>query len=138
MMLLVSDLARKKEEASDAGIGDAGRASEDIAAASAGRVGAPQTRSAQDDTYLREHFGESDPEGRHSGEAGGDVPKEVGVAAAHQGGFRSTTGGGVAAGYAGGVGIPAVRAGYQSVKYSSPPFGGKAKRTSNRGSKISV
>ena len=49
------------------------------------------------------------------------------VAAAHQGGFSSTTGGGVAAGYAGGFGVPAMGAGYQSVKYSSPPFDGKAK-----------
>ena len=55
-------LGTQEEESSDAEGGDAGRASEDIAAASAGRVGAPQTRSAQDDTYLREHFGESDLE----------------------------------------------------------------------------
>ena len=90
-MLLVSDLVRKKEEASDAGIGDAGRASEDIAAAPVGHGGAPQNGSAQEGTYLREPFGESGPEGRHSGEAGGYVPQEVRVAAAHQGGFSSTT-----------------------------------------------
>ena len=41
LMLLIGDMARKKEESSDAGVGDAGRASEDIAAASADRVGSP-------------------------------------------------------------------------------------------------
>ena len=127
LALLISGMARKKEESSAAEVGDADRASEDIAAASAGRVGTPQAGSAQDGTYLREPFGESGPEGRHSGEAGGYVPQEVRVAAAHQGGFSNTTGGGVAAGYAGGFGVPAMGAGYQSVKYSSPPFDGKAK-----------
>ncbi|CAB1117852.1 unnamed protein product [Ectocarpus sp. CCAP 1310/34] len=79
LTLLVGELTRKEEEPSDARGSDAGRgdARESAAAASAGvQEGASQTGSAQDDMYLRERFGDSGPEGRHSGEAGGYVPQE--------------------------------------------------------------
>ena len=129
LTMLVSELVRKKEEPSDAGIGaagsvagvgDADRGSEDLAAAdSASLGGAPQVGSAQDETYLRNSFRESGPDGRHSGEAGNYVPHQVRVAAAHQGGFGGTAAGGAAAGYAGGFGVPIVGAAYQSVKIHS-------------------
>lgn len=131
LTLLVGELTRKEEEPSDARGSDAGRSDprESAAAASAEvQEGASQTGSAQDDTYLRERFGASGPEGRHSGEARGYVPQEVRVAASHNpGGLSSSIGGGAAAGFAGGIGIPVGSAGYQSVRYSSPPFEGKAK-----------
>ncbi|CAB1099240.1 unnamed protein product [Ectocarpus sp. CCAP 1310/34] len=88
--------------------------------------GAPWTGSAQDGRYLREPVRESGPSRRHSGEAGGFVPQEVRVAAAHSQGYSSAMGdGGAAVGFGYGATTPAT--GYQSVRYTSPPFSGKSK-----------
>jgi len=110
------------------GVADRGGATES-AAARAARVqeGAPRPGSARDDEYPREHFRESGPSGRHSGEAGGFDPREVRVAAAHnQGGYSSSMeGGGTAVGFGYGATTPAM--GYQSARYTSPSFSGKAK-----------
>ena len=132
LTMMMAELVSKKEESSgtEESAADRGDAKESAAAGSAGaQGGAPQQiGSARDETYLRESSRESGPEGRHSGEAGGFVPREVSVAAAHnQGGFGSTIGSGAAAGFGGVFGVPAVGAGYQSVRYASPPFDGKAK-----------
>ncbi|CAB1107644.1 unnamed protein product [Ectocarpus sp. CCAP 1310/34] len=135
LMSLVEDAmkASKKEEPAGTmeGAADCGDARESAAAESTNAEGgAPWTGSAQDGRYLREPIRESGPSGRHSGEAGalspkrGFVPQEVRVAAAHNQDNSSAMGdGGVGFGY--GATTPAT--GYQSVRYTSPPFSGKSK-----------
>ncbi|CAB1103996.1 unnamed protein product [Ectocarpus sp. CCAP 1310/34] len=71
--------ASKKEEPAGTmeGAADRGDARESAAAESTNAEGgAPWTGSVQDGRYLREPVRESDPSGRHSGEAGGFVPQE--------------------------------------------------------------
>ncbi|CAB1112606.1 unnamed protein product [Ectocarpus sp. CCAP 1310/34] len=107
LMSLVEDTmkASKREEPAGTmeGAADRGDARESAAAESTNvEGGAPWTENAQDGRYLREPVRDSGPSGRHSGEAGGFVRQEVRVAAAHN-------------------------QGYQSVRYSSPPFSGKWK-----------
>ncbi|CAB1099179.1 unnamed protein product [Ectocarpus sp. CCAP 1310/34] len=130
-MSLVEDTMRanKKEEPAGVmeGAADRGDARESAAAESTNAEGgAPWTGSAQDGRYLREPVRESGPSGRHNGEAGGSVPQEVRVAAAHNQGYSTAmgdSGGGAGFGY--GATTPAT--GYQSVWYTSPPFSGKSK-----------
>ncbi|CAB1111335.1 unnamed protein product [Ectocarpus sp. CCAP 1310/34] len=119
--------ASKKEEPARTmeGAADCGDARESAAAESTNAEGgAPWTGSAQDGRYLREPVRESGPSGRHSGEAGGFVPQEVRVAAAHNQDYSSAMGDG-AVGFGHGATTPAT--GYQSVRYTSPPLSGKSK-----------
>ncbi|CAB1107168.1 unnamed protein product [Ectocarpus sp. CCAP 1310/34] len=131
VMSLVEDTmkARKKEEPAGTieGAADRGDARESAAAESTNAEGgAPWTGSAQDGRYLREAVGESGPSGRHSSEVGGFVPQEVRVAAAHNQDYCSAMGDdGAAVGLGYGTTTPAM--GYQSVRYTSPPFSGKSK-----------
>ncbi|CAB1118433.1 unnamed protein product [Ectocarpus sp. CCAP 1310/34] len=131
LISLVEDTmkASKKEEPAGTMEGAADRrdAMESAAAESTNAEGgAPWTGSAQDGRYLREPVRESGPSERHSGEAGGFVPQEVRVAAAHIQGYCSVTGdGGAAVGFGYGATTPAT--GYQSVRYTSPPFSVKSK-----------
>ncbi|CAB1114294.1 unnamed protein product [Ectocarpus sp. CCAP 1310/34] len=131
LMSLVEDTmkASKKEEPAGTmeGAADRGDARESAAAESTNAEGgAPWTGSAQDGGYLREPVRESGPSGRHSSEAGGFVPQEVRVAAAHNQDYSSAMGdGGAAVGFGYGATTPAT--GYQSVRYTSPPFNGKSK-----------
>ncbi|CAB1114781.1 unnamed protein product [Ectocarpus sp. CCAP 1310/34] len=131
LMSLVEDTmkASKREEPAGTmeGAADRGDARESAAAESTNAEGgAPWTGSAQDGRYLREPVRESGPSGRHSGEAGGFVPQEVRVAAAHNQDYSSAMGdGGAAVGFGYGATTPAT--GYQSVRYTSPPFSGKSK-----------
>ncbi|CAB1099568.1 unnamed protein product [Ectocarpus sp. CCAP 1310/34] len=106
---------------------DRGDARESAAAESTNAEGgAPWTGSAQDGRYLREPVRESGPSGRHSGEAGGFVPQEVRVAAAHNQDYSSAMeDGNAAVGF--GYGATTLATGYQSVRYTSPPFSGKSK-----------
>ncbi|CAB1099180.1 unnamed protein product [Ectocarpus sp. CCAP 1310/34] len=131
LMSLVEDTMRasKKEEPAGTmeGAADRGDARESAAAESTNAEGgAPWTGSAQDGRYLPEPVRESGPSGRHSDEAGGSVPQEVRVADAHNQGYSTAMGGGGAAvGFGYGATNPAT--GYQSVRYTSPPFRGKSK-----------
>ncbi|CAB1112173.1 unnamed protein product [Ectocarpus sp. CCAP 1310/34] len=131
LMSLVEDTmkASKKEEPAGTmeGAADRGDARESAAAESTNAEGgAPWIGSAQDGRYLREPVRESGPSGRHSGEAGGFVPQEVRVAAAHNQDCRSAMGdGGAAVGLGYEATTPAT--GYQSARYTSPPFSGKSK-----------
>ncbi|CAB1106864.1 unnamed protein product [Ectocarpus sp. CCAP 1310/34] len=131
LMSLVEDTkkASKKEEPAGTmeGAADRGDARESTAAESTNAEGgAPWTGSAQNGRYLREPGRESGPSGRHSGEAGGFVPQEVRVAAAHNQDYSSVMGdGGAAVGFGCGDTTPAT--GYQSVRYTCPPFSGKSK-----------
>ncbi|CAB1120976.1 unnamed protein product [Ectocarpus sp. CCAP 1310/34] len=131
LMSLVEDTMKtsNKEEPAGTmeGAADLGDARESAAAESTNaEVGAPWTGSAQDGRYLREPVRECGPSGRHSGEAGGFVPQEVRVAAAHHQDYSSAMeDGGAAVGFGYGATTPAT--GYQSVRYTSPPFSGKSK-----------
>ncbi|CAB1110214.1 unnamed protein product [Ectocarpus sp. CCAP 1310/34] len=131
LMSLVEDTMKesKKEEPAGTMEGAADRrdARESAAAESANAEGgAPWTGSAQDGRYLDEPVRESGPSGRHSCEAGGFVSQEVRVAAAHNQDFGCAMGdGGAAVGFGYGATTPAT--GYQSVRYTSPPFSGKSK-----------
>ncbi|CAB1112065.1 unnamed protein product [Ectocarpus sp. CCAP 1310/34] len=124
LMSLVEDTteASKKEEPAGTmeGAADRGDARESAAVESTNAEGgAPWTGSAQDGRYLREPVRESGPSGRHSGEAGGFVPQEVRLAAAHNQDYCSAMGdGGAAVGFGYGATTPAT--GYQSVRYTSP------------------
>ncbi|CAB1106082.1 unnamed protein product [Ectocarpus sp. CCAP 1310/34] len=126
-MSLVEDTmkASKMEEPAGTmeGAADRSDARESAAAESTNAEGgAPWTGSAQDGEPVRE----SGPSGRHRGEAGGFVPQEVKVAAAHNQGYSSAMGdGGAAVDFGYGATTPAT--GYQSVRYTSPPFSGKSK-----------
>ncbi|CAB1107606.1 unnamed protein product [Ectocarpus sp. CCAP 1310/34] len=115
IMSLVEDTmkASKKEEPAGTmeGAADRGDARKSAAAESTNAEGgAPWTGSAQDG----------------SGEAGGFVPQEVRVAAAQNQDYSSAMGdGGAAVGFGYGATTPAT--GYQSVRYTFPPFSGKSK-----------
>ncbi|CAB1106669.1 unnamed protein product [Ectocarpus sp. CCAP 1310/34] len=94
LMSLVEDTmkASKKEEPAGTmeGAADRGDARESAAVESTNaKGGEPWTGSVQDGRYLREPVRESGPSGRHSGEAGGFVPQEVRVAAAHNQNYSS-------------------------------------------------
>ncbi|CAB1106578.1 unnamed protein product [Ectocarpus sp. CCAP 1310/34] len=121
--------ATKNEEPAGTmqGAADRGDAKESAAAESTNAEGGvPWTGSAQDGRYLREPVRESGPSGRHSGEAGDFVAQEVRVAAARNQDCSSAMGdGGAAVGFGYGATTPAM--GYQSVRYTSPPFSEKSK-----------
>ena len=112
LMSLVEETmkASTKEEPAGTmeGAADRGDARESAAAESTNAEGgAPWTGSAQDGRYLREPVRESGPSGRHSGEAGGFVPQEVRVAAAHNQDYSSAMGdGGAAVGFGYGAATP--------------------------------